>query len=40
MSDEPTNEPSTHPEEMKGTVEFKLGNLAIVTATGGRRRQG
>jgi hypothetical protein len=31
---EPTNEPSTHPEEMKGTVEFKLGNLATVTATG------
>jgi hypothetical protein len=34
MSDEPTNEPSTHPEEMKGTVEFNLGNLATVTATG------
>jgi hypothetical protein len=23
-----------HPEEMKGTVEFKLGNLATITATG------
>jgi hypothetical protein len=34
MSDEPTDAPLTHPEEMKGTVEFKLGNFATVTATG------
>ena len=34
MSDQATNAPSTHPEEMKGTVELKLGNLATVTATG------
>jgi hypothetical protein len=34
MSDQATHKPSTHPEEMKGTVEFKLGNLATVTATG------
>jgi hypothetical protein len=25
---------ATHPEEMKGTVEFKLGNFATVTAKG------
>ncbi len=25
---------SPHPEEMKGTVEFKIGNLATITATG------
>ena len=34
MSDQATDEPSTHPEEMKGTVEFRLGSLATVTATG------
>ncbi|WP_158931701.1 hypothetical protein [Acidisphaera sp. S103] len=34
MSDELTDAPLTHPEEMKGTVEFKLGNLATVAATG------
>jgi hypothetical protein len=34
MSDQATDKPPTHPEEMKGTVEFKLGNLATVTATG------
>jgi hypothetical protein len=34
MSGQATNEPSTHPEEMKGTVEFKLGNFATMTATG------
>ncbi len=25
---------AAHPEEMKGTVEFKLGNLVTATATG------
>ncbi|HEX4366236.1 MAG TPA: hypothetical protein VH023_05370 [Rhodopila sp.] len=34
MSDQAANEPPTHPEEMKGTIAFKLGNLATVTATG------
>ncbi|HEX3995409.1 MAG TPA: hypothetical protein VHX39_29910 [Acetobacteraceae bacterium] len=34
MSDQATDAPPTHPEEMKGTVEFKLGKLATVTATG------
>ena len=34
MSDELTDAPLTHPEEMKGTVEFKLGNLATITAMG------
>ncbi len=32
MSDELTDAPLTHPEEMKGTVEFKLGNLATDTS--------
>ena len=34
MNDEPTDAPLTHPEEMKGTVEFKLGSLVTVTAKG------
>jgi hypothetical protein len=34
MSDHVTDESSTHPEEMKGAVEFKLGNFATMTATG------
>ena len=34
MSDNPPDNPPTHPEEMRGTVEFKLGNLATITAAG------
>ena len=34
MKDQPVDEPPAHPEEMKGTVEFKFGNLASITATG------
>ncbi len=34
MSDQPTDAPLTHPEEMKGTVEFKFGKFATITATG------
>jgi hypothetical protein len=34
MSDQSTDEPPTHPEEMKGSVELKFGNLAAITATG------
>ena len=34
MTDQPTDALPMHPEEMKGTVEFKLGKLATITATG------
>lgn len=29
-----TDEPRSHPEEMKGTVELRFGKLATMTATG------
>lgn len=31
---EPADGPPSHPEEMKGTVEFTFGKLATMTATG------
>jgi hypothetical protein len=33
--DPDTSTVAPHPEEMKGTVTFKLGNWASTTATGG-----
>lgn len=31
---DPVHQESWHPEEMKGTIELKLGQLGTITATG------